>query len=92
MPDHVHVVVTPYEETELGTVMRRMKGASCRFVNELLRRSGVLWQAESFDRIVRSAESLEQKVAYVLDNPVRAGLVERWQDYPWSWRPDGREP
>lgn len=91
MPDHVHSIFTPLgnaEELEvysLGRIMDAIKGASAHRVNRELGRTGRVWQTESFDRVLRRSEKLEEKVAYILDNPVRAGLVPRWQDYPWLW-------
>ena len=85
MPDHVHLLTSPYEEASLVEVMSRLKGASAHRVNDALRRNGSLWQREYFDRIVRSDESLAQKAEYISNNPVRAGLVEVATDWPWFW-------
>ena len=41
------------------------------------------WQAGSFDRLLRSDESTEEKWQYIRENPVRAGLVENWRDWPY---------
>jgi putative transposase len=41
------------------------------------------WQPGSFDRLLRSDESAEEKWQYIRENPVRAGLVEKWQDWPY---------
>lgn len=87
MPDHVHTIVMPYETTNLASVLRRIKGRSAYQVNRHSGRSGALWQRESFDRMVRSGDNLEKKRVYILENPVRAGLVERWEDYRWIWVP-----
>ncbi|MFZ0294867.1 MAG: hypothetical protein WAL52_14765 [Candidatus Sulfotelmatobacter sp.] len=65
--------------------MDAVKGASAHKVNKLLGRKGTVWQAESFDHVLRSSESLDAKVIYLLENPVRAGLVKQWTDYPWLW-------
>jgi REP element-mobilizing transposase RayT len=87
MPDHVHLIFTPLtncEATEvysLAEIMDAIKGASAHKVNKLLGRRGTVWQAESFDHVLRSSESLDAKILYLLDNPVRAGLVVRWDDY-----------
>jgi len=43
-----------------------------------------LWQPEFFDHLVRSAESRAEKWAYVRENPVRAGLVIRAEDWPFA--------
>lgn len=64
MPDHVHLIVMPYENSNLTSVLRRLKGASAWFVNRHLGRRGKLWQEESFDRIVRSQEKLGAKYSF----------------------------
>ncbi|HZQ95634.1 MAG TPA: transposase [Candidatus Sulfotelmatobacter sp.] len=95
MPDHVHLILTPLvnesakEMYSLIEIMRGIKGASARAINESLGRHGPVWQEESFDHVLRSSEGLDAKVAYVLQNPVRKGLVADWRSYPWAWeRPD----
>jgi REP element-mobilizing transposase RayT len=92
MPDHVHLIFTPlidYEAMEvcsLAEIMNAIKGASAHRVNRALGRKGRVWQPESFDHVLRSSESLDAKIEYLLDNPVRRGLVAEWVDYPWVWR------
>ena len=85
MPDHAHMIVLPLEHISLPKLLGWMKGRSSFDVNRALNRAGGLWQTESFDRILRSDENLEKKRAYIFNNPVRAGLVENWRDYPWNW-------
>jgi len=46
---------------------------------------GPVWQEESFDHVLRSAESLENKIEYIALNPVTERLVERPADYEWLW-------
>jgi hypothetical protein len=43
------------------------------------------WQPGCFDRLLRSEESLHDKWLYVQENPVRAGLVKRWEDWPYRY-------
>jgi len=91
MPDHVHMIFTPLRDDNgnvfgLAEIMRGIKGASARNINRLLGRSGRVWQEECFDRILRSSESARTKVEYICDNPVREGLVQAQDDYPWLWR------
>ena len=40
---------------------------------------------ESFDHVLRSQDSLEEKLEYLRQNPVRRGLARRPEDYPWLW-------
>ena len=92
MPDHVHVIFTPLvnrqaiEICSLAEIMDAVKGASAHKVNKALGRKGRVWQPESFDHVLRSSESLDAKIIYLLENPVRAGLVREWTNYPWLWR------
>jgi REP element-mobilizing transposase RayT len=86
MPDHAHLVATPYEEWTLARIMQRIKGVSSHRINHLNAMSGRLWQHESFDHILRSDESLGKKIEYICQNPVRAGLVATPEEYPWLWR------
>ena len=91
MPDPVHLIFTPLRDSEgwlfcLPEIMRLIKGRSAHRVNQLLGRTGPLWQDEFFDHVLRGNESLAQKVGYVCENPVRAGLVSAASEYPWLWK------
>jgi REP element-mobilizing transposase RayT len=90
MPDHVHMLLTPTCDPEgwpysLPVILKLIKGISARSVNRLLGISGPVWQDESFDHVLRSDESFGEKLEYVRQNPVRAGLVVRPEDYRWLW-------
>jgi hypothetical protein len=54
-------------------------------VNKLLCRQGPVWDEESFDQVLRTDESWEEKREYIRQNPVRAGIVQRAEDYRWLW-------
>ena len=96
MPDHAHLALTPLVRTEgpvpLAEILQTIKGASAHRINELLHRRGKVWQEESFDRALRREEQCEAKLWYMLENPVRAGLVENPMDYPWIWRNTDEKP
>jgi len=98
MPDHVHLVLTPLVDdsrravVSLVEIMKAIKGASAHAINHRSGRSGKLWQEESFDRVVRSSESLDAKIAYILDNPVRQGIVTHWNEYRWIWLSPQKHP
>jgi len=91
MPDHVHLVFTPTinafasQVYSIAEIMDAIKGASAHKINQALGRRGKVWQTESFDRVLRSSENLDAKIAYILENPLRAGLVADWKHYPWLW-------
>jgi putative transposase len=74
------------EVYSLAEIMDAIKGASAHKINKALGRHGRAWQAESFDHVLRSSENLDAKIIYLLENPVRAGFVREWMEYPWIWR------
>ena len=80
---HVHLLLTP--RTDVSATLRRLKGYSARQANRCLRQTGrPFWQDESYDRRVRSAEEFRRIESYILSNPLRAGLVQSIESYPWS--------
>jgi hypothetical protein len=66
--------------------MNGIKGASAHSINKFLKHRGHVWQDESFDHILRSEEKMVNKVEYICQNPVRKGLVNEVNNYPWLWR------
>ena len=60
MPNHVHVIVTPFGEHLLSSIVHTWKSFAAHRINDALNRRGAFWQKESFDHIVRSVESLEK--------------------------------
>jgi REP element-mobilizing transposase RayT len=85
MPNHVHLVVRlPIEALPLTKTLQLLKGYSGRQANRLLGLSGAFWQAESYDHVVRPGE-LERIINYVLNNPVKAKLVDDWEKWPYSY-------
>jgi REP element-mobilizing transposase RayT len=84
MPNHVHVVCEPLAGHELSSIIHSWKSFTAVHINRLLKRSGALWMEDYWDRYVRDADHYEQVIAYVLDNPVKAGLVAERHAWPWS--------
>lgn len=82
MPNHVHVVVEPVDGNTLSAVLQSWKSFTAKEANRHLSRSGPFWHQDYFDRYMRSESHLETTIAYVENNPVKAGLVET----PAAWR------
>jgi putative transposase len=83
MSNHVHVLLNPHKA--LREVTRAVKSTSARQANRILGRSGFrFWQEESYDHWVRDAKEFDRIVRYIEANPLRARLVERVEDWPWS--------
>ncbi len=81
MPDHSHLIVEVAGKG-LVDVVRDLKSVSTRSWWRC-GGSGKLWQRSFYDRGMRNIDEFERTVTYVLNNPVRAGLVENWEAYPF---------
>jgi REP element-mobilizing transposase RayT len=83
MPDHIHIQLSPLE-TNLMDLINGWKS----FTVNLLRRNGLTgpcWQRGFYDHAIRKEEDIRTVAEYIVNNPVRANLVENWVDYPFSW-------
>jgi REP element-mobilizing transposase RayT len=84
MPDHVHMVLG-LGEFSLSQVMHRFKSYTSHAIAKAARTDGGIWQAGYHDRGIRDESALRAQVEYCLLNPVRAGLVVDFHDYPYWW-------
>jgi len=84
MPDHLHLFVcVPPGAVGLSVWMKSLKNTLSRHWRE----SGIEaphWQKGFFDHLIRSGESHAEKWKYVRENPVRAGLVEHADAWPYG--------
>jgi REP element-mobilizing transposase RayT len=83
MPDHVHLLLSLRRH---GQPLSRWVGDLKRWIvrramTELGRE--LAWQPNFFEHVLRDCEDVTTIARYILQNPVRLGLVARWQDYPW---------
>ena len=84
MPDHVHCLVDSGEgDMSLSAWVRNLKGLATKLIRPLAGKPP-LWQRGFYDHIVRSDESIPALAEYVIHNPVRAGLVETAEAYPFG--------
>jgi putative transposase len=85
MPDHVHFFARPHADAKpLASFVRDWKKWTTR---QLSTQAGIkppLWQSEFFDHVLRSPRSYSEKWDYVHNNPVRAGLVDDAQNWPYA--------
>lgn len=87
MPDHVHFFARASRAADpMRNWVQMWKSVSARALLVRRRLAGPLWQAEYFDRYLRSGENYAEKWAYVEANPVRAGLAEKPEDWPYRGR------
>jgi putative transposase len=70
----------------MASIMQSLKGRTARQCNLALNREGQFWQHESFDHIIRNQSEWERIVNYVVNNPVKAGLVKDWREWKWCYR------
>ena len=85
MANHVHVFLKPKGDATIERISKHLKGFTSREANLFLERTGQkFWQDESFDHWSRDKDEFLRIVKYIENNPVKAGLVKRPEDWPWS--------
>lgn len=84
MPDHVHLLLeSDAETTSLVGLISHWKQTTGFYFNQCYRSR--LWQPGFYDRVLREHESHQAVAAYILANPVRAGISRRVGEYPFAW-------
>ncbi len=86
MPDHLHLVGQLGEST-LAKVMHTLKSYSANCLT-LAGVEAPVWQKGYHDHGLRDDEDYRVRVQYVVQNPLRAGLVQRLEDFPYLILPD----
>jgi len=84
MPEHLHALLTPGEETTLEKAMQMIKGGSAYEIRKQLAYRFPVWQPGYHDRWIRNAEEYETRKRYIELNPVSARLVARAEDFALS--------
>lgn len=84
MPNHVHILVVPRREDSLAKGIGGTNLVYTQYINRRYNRNGRLWQNRFFSTIVEQESYLWAVVRYIERNPIRAGIVERAEDYLWS--------
>lgn len=97
MPNHVHMVFSVERFAEslpardgvsryiVTDIIGSLKKFTAHEANKILYRSGIFWQHESYDHVVRNDGDLGRIIEYVLNNPVKAGMVQEWTKWKWSY-------
>ena len=83
MPDHQHLIITGTSkgsDTWNAVVKYKQKTGFWMSKN----RSEMRWQKDFYDQVIRANEDVAAQVKYILDNPVRKGLAETWEHYPFK--------
>jgi putative transposase len=83
MSNHVHLIAVPLEEESLAKALGRTHSDYARYVNVFRRECGHFWQARFYSCPLGVGHRWAA-LAYVERNPVRAGIVKKAADYPWS--------
>jgi len=77
MPDHLHMLATFGPDASMETIVRNWKRYLARY-------AAIRWQRDFFDHRLRNDESLTEKANYILNNPVRTGLVTECEEWPYQ--------
>ena len=84
MPDHWHGLIELDESVSLSLAIGRFKNISAHTANWCLDRRGAFWERAFHDRALRKEDDLPKALQYIAENPVRARLCERAEEYPFA--------
>jgi REP-associated tyrosine transposase len=84
MPNHLHILLTPSSTTSLEKAIQLIKGGSSHEIHKQRAQKMPIWQEGFHDWTIRDTNDWRSKVEYIRMNPVRAKLVERPEDWPYS--------
>ena len=83
MPDHLHLLLTPGDDTTLERAMQLIKGGSSHEIHKRRGHKMKIWQPGFHEWTVRGSEDYESKLEYIRMNPVKAEVVQRPEQ--WSF-------
>jgi putative transposase len=84
MPDHFHLLLTPGPDTSLEKSLQLIKGGFSFRVKREMNSNLEIWQGSFTNHRIAGSEDYERHREYIRNNPVRAGLVDRSAEYPYS--------
>jgi len=84
MPNHVHVLIRLMPESSLGNIVKNWKAVTAVKINRMLNRTGRLWMPDYHDRYIRDFDHFYDSKTYIRNNPVKAKLCEKPQDWAFS--------
>jgi putative transposase len=84
MPNHIHLLLKPSEEEALAKMMQGITLCYSKYFNRTNGRTGRLWECRYYSTIIDEDSYLWTVSKYIENNPVRAGIVKRPEDYPYS--------
>ncbi len=84
MPNHAHFLARFDDAQSLPDALHSLKSYTANEVNKVAGRRGHLWQDEYFDRYMRNEDHRLRTIRYIHDNPIRAKLCNKPEDFPWS--------
>lgn len=84
MPNHVHLLARFEEGQLISKAMHSLKSYTAHEIKKLHPDMGSIWQEESFDRYIRNEDHYWQTIRYIRENPVKARLSDRAENYEWS--------
>ena len=83
MPDHAHIILMgESKNSDVIASMNLFKQKSGFWFYE--NKKSTRWQKDYYDHIIRNDKDLKKQIYYILNNPVRKGLVDNWKDYKFK--------
>ena len=82
MGNHIHLMIKPKQRTDLSRIMQWLLSVFAQTYNRMKKLTGHVWGDRFFSRAIKNLREYVTVFSYINDNPVKAGLVERSEDWP----------
>ena len=76
MPNHVHILMQLFNNFHIDSILKSIKSYTAKKINHVMNRNGRIWQAESFDRLIRNEDHYKSVLKYIIANNNRLAWVE----------------
>ena len=93
MLNHAHILLQPIKDQNgvshsLSRIMYSLKRYTATSCNKLLKRKGQFWHHENYDHFIRDEKDLAYQLYYLFQNPVKARLIDKAQNWKYTWTKD----
>ncbi len=86
MPNHVHMILCPLiKDTDQFYSLSEIMFSIKKFSSNKIKKNETIWNREYYDHLIRSDIDLDYQLNYLIQNPVKAKLVDNWEDWKHTY-------
>lgn len=83
MPNHFHMLIKPLGNEKLSRIMQWITSVFAQKFNKIFNYVGHVWCDRYKSKIIKSSKQFYRTFEYIAENPIRAGLVQKMEEYKY---------